>query len=120
MRTYALVPAFQLSYRVIEKIPILVATLLGILIFVYGYREITKNVLVIELFNAPKQYTEMGLTGEVLANHVGDELCDLERETLDAATDPRLSPDIFLMAIDASRLPDIEIPATKLGLNSRV
>lgn len=46
MKWSVLLRTLRLSYRVIEKIPILVATLVGILLFVYGYRAITKNVLV--------------------------------------------------------------------------
>lgn len=47
----------------------------------YVYREITRDVLIIDPFTVPKQFEEAGLTSDVMANRIGDTLQQIEIAT---------------------------------------
>src|ERR1019366_2590344 len=47
----------------------------------YVYREVTRDVLIIDPFTVPKHFEEAGLTSEVMANRIGDRLRQIEIAT---------------------------------------
>ena len=47
----------------------------------YVYREVKRDVLIIDPFTVPKYFAEAGLTGEVMANRIGDKLRQIEITT---------------------------------------
>ncbi len=89
---------------------------LGVLILpliIHAYREVTRNVLIIDPFTVPKIFADAGLTPEVLANGIGDALRQIEESTR-----TRMQKDSLAIGPDTSPTPDIEIPGTKLGLRT--
>ena len=44
----------------------------------YVVREATREVLIIDSFTVPKSFEEKGLTGEVMANRIGDTIVKIE------------------------------------------
>lgn len=91
-----------------------------LLVAFYLFREVRRDVLFIEPFNVPKQYADVGLTGEVLANHVSDALDEMEREAITKEKRVGLRPDKFLLPGDLPAMIDVEVPGTKLGLKTLV
>jgi len=47
----------------------------------YVYREVTRDAVIIDPFTVPKHFEEAGLTGEVMANRIGDRLHQIEIAT---------------------------------------
>jgi Tfp pilus assembly protein PilF len=81
----------------------------------YVYREVTRDVLIIDPFTVPKHFEEAGLTGEVMANRIGDTLHQIE-----IATQTRMKKDNLASLREEGSVPDVEIPGTKLGLKTIV
>src|SRR5208337_4451457 len=81
----------------------------------YVYREVTRDVLIIDPFTVPKHFEEAGLTGEVMANRIGDRLRQIE-----IATQTRMKKDNLTSLREEGSVPDVEIPGTKLGLKTIV
>ena len=81
----------------------------------YVYREVTRDVLIIDPFTVPKSFEEAGLTPEVMANRIGDMLRQME-----TATDSSMKKDTLAAFRDEGSPPDVEIPGTKLGLKTVV
>jgi tetratricopeptide (TPR) repeat protein len=81
----------------------------------YVYREVTRDVLIIDPFNVPKHFGDAGLTGEVVANRIGDKLHQIE-----IATRTRMKKDNLTSLREEGSVPDVEIPGTKLGLKTLV
>src|SRR5208337_2395261 len=81
----------------------------------YVYREVTRDVLIIDPFTVPKHFEEAGLTGEVMANRIGDRLRQIE-----IATQTRMKKDNLTSLREEGSVPDVEIPGTKLGLKTLV
>jgi hypothetical protein len=96
------------------------AILLTVIVVPYLYREVTRDVLLIEPFNVPRQYAEMGLTGEVMANHVSDSLDEIEKDAITKEKRVGLRPDKFVLPGDLPATIDVEVPGTKLGLKTIV
>jgi tetratricopeptide (TPR) repeat protein len=93
---------------------------LVVLVFVlpvlfYVYREMTRDVLIIDPFTVPKRFEEAGLTSEVMANRIGDTLRQIE-----LATQTYMKKDNLTSLPDEASTPDVEIPGTKLGLKTFV
>src|ERR1039458_1511921 len=80
-------------------------------LLLYVYREVTRDVLIIDPFTVPKQFEEAGLAPEVMANRIGDALRQME-----TATDSQMKKDILASLHDEGSPPDVEIPGTSLGL----
>jgi tetratricopeptide (TPR) repeat protein len=80
---------------------------------IYVYREVTRDVLIIDPFTVPKSFEELGLTPEVMANRIGDHLREIE-----ATTKTRMKKDALTSMQDQGATPDVEIPGTKLGMKS--
>jgi len=51
---------------------------LGLPSLIYLYSEVTRDNLIIDPFGVPKSFNESGLTGEVIANHIGDVMRQIE------------------------------------------
>ena len=94
--------------------------LLALVAGFYLYRELTRNVLIIEPFSVPRQYADLGLTGEVIANHVSDALEEIEKQTIAKQRQVGLRFDKFMPSGDLPSTIDVEIPGTKLGLRMLV
>jgi len=84
-------------------------------ILLYVYREVTRDVLIIDPFTVPKNFEAAGLTSEVMANRIGDALHQIE-----IATESRMKKDNLTSLRDEGSTPDVEIPGTKLGLKTAV
>jgi hypothetical protein len=94
--------------------------LLVLIVVAYLYRDLTREVLIIEPFSVPKQYADMGLTGEVIANHISDEMSQIEGEALTNEKRVGLKSDNVALADDVPSVIDVEVPGTKLGLKTVV
>src|SRR5215475_8395378 len=88
--------------------------LLGIPLAIYIYREVTRDVLVIDPIAVPKRFEEAGFTPQVMANRLGDRLQEIEK-----STQTYMRKDVLGSAQELT-IPEIEIPGTKLGLKSIV
>jgi tetratricopeptide (TPR) repeat protein len=84
-------------------------------ILFYVYREVTRDVLIIDPFTVPKRFEEAGITSEVMANRIGDTFRQIEQ-----ATRTMMRKDNLSFTEAEGSLPDIEIPGTKLGLKTVV
>jgi len=91
----------------------LALVLFGVPLLIYVYREVTRDALIIEPITVPKSLEEDGITSEVMANRVGDELRQMEE-----ATRTRMKKDALASMRDEEAPPDVEIPGTKLGLKA--
>src|ERR1700676_161861 len=49
-------------------------------LLIYVYREVTRDVLIIDPIAVPRRFEEAGLSSEVMANRIGDALRHLEIE----------------------------------------
>ena len=83
----------------------------------YVYREVTRDVLIIDPFTVPKDFEEAGLTSEVMANRIGDRLNQIEIATRTQMKKDNLVPPQEERSI---AVPDMEIPGTKVGLKTLV
>src|ERR1035437_9544595 len=70
----------------------------------YIYREVTRDVLIIDPFTVPKHFEEAGLTPEVMANRIGDTLRQIE-----IATQTRMKKDNLASFREEGSVPDVEI-----------
>jgi tetratricopeptide (TPR) repeat protein len=84
-------------------------------LFIYVYREATRDVLTIDPFSVPKQFEEAGLTSEVMANRIGGTLRQIEVDT-----QTTMKKDNLGSVHDEASMPDVEIPGTNLGLKTVV
>jgi len=94
--------------------------LLALAVGVYLYRELTRDVLIIEPFNVPKEYADKGFTDEVIANHVSDALAEIEKDAITKEKRAGLRVDTFVLSGDLPTTIDVEVPGTKLGLRTLV
>jgi Tfp pilus assembly protein PilF len=81
----------------------------------YVYREVTRDVLIIDPFSVPKRFEEAGITGDVIANRIGDKFHQIE-----VATQTRMKKDNLTSLREGVSVPDVEIPGTKFGLKTLV
>src|SRR5271166_1703645 len=81
----------------------------------YVYREVTRDVVIIDPFTVPKHFEEAGLTSEVMANRIGDRLRQIE-----VAAQTQMKKDNLTSLREEGSVPDVEIPGTKLGLKTLV
>lgn len=81
----------------------------------YVYREVTRDVLIIDPITVPKQFEEAGLTPQVMANRLGDRLQEIER-----STQTSMKKDVMGALGEETAIPEVEIPGTKLGLKTIV
>ncbi len=84
-------------------------------ILFYVYREVTRDVLIIDPFTVPKHFEEAGLTSEVMANRIGDRLRQIEIQT-----QTHMKKDNLTSLVEEGSVPDVQIPGTKLGLTTIV
>ena len=82
-------------------------------LLLYLYREITRDVLIVDPFTVPKHFDEAGLTSAVVANRIGDALRQIED-----ATQTRMKKDNLASVRDEGSTPAVEIPGTKLDLKA--
>jgi tetratricopeptide (TPR) repeat protein len=82
-------------------------------LLLYVYREVRREVLIIDPFTVPKDFENAGLTPEVMANRIGDRLRQIE-----TATDSVMEKDTLASLRDEGSTPDVEIPGTNLGLKT--
>jgi hypothetical protein len=68
-------------------------TVLVLPLLLYVYREVTRDVLIIDPFTVPKRFEETGLTSEVMANRIGDTLHEIETTTQPECRRIRSPPD---------------------------
>ncbi|HXC94561.1 MAG TPA: tetratricopeptide repeat protein [Edaphobacter sp.] len=89
--------------------------LLGLPLTYYVYREVTRDVLIIDPITVPKRFEEAGLTPQVMANRLGDRLQEIER-----STQTSMKKDVMGALGEETTIPEVEIPGTKLGLKTVV
>ena len=109
--------AFSLSRSALGKITPkgLALAVVALPLLLYIYREVTRDVLIIDPFTVPKSFEEAGLTPEVMANRIGDMLRQIE-----TATNSQMKKDTLASFRDEGSPPDVEIPGTNLGLKTVV
>ena len=100
--------------------PLTAASLLAMSAVVVAYRQISRDVLIIEPFAVPKEFSAAGLNGDVIANHIADELQELERDVKSAVDDSRVKADSLALSAEVSPSPNIEVPGTRMGFNDVV
>ena len=111
-RSSQVASGLKLFYRAIKDIPILMVALVAVAIAVISYRELNRDVLVIYPFSVPKQYSDSGLTGEVIASRIADAIDDIQTAETSMRIDEIIRP-------SGSRLrPSIEMPGTGIGLQA--
>src|SRR5271166_4539887 len=93
----------------------LALAILVLALLFYDYREVKRDVLIIDPFTVPKHFEEAGLTGEVIANRIGDKLHQIE-----IATQTQMKKDNLTSLREEGSVPDVEIPGTKFGLKTLV
>jgi Tfp pilus assembly protein PilF len=81
----------------------------------YVYREVSREVLIIDPFSVPKRFEETGLTPEVVANRIGDAM-----RAIETSAETQMKKDNLTSLRDQGSTPDVEIPGTKLGLKTLV
>src|ERR1700689_3277624 len=79
----------------------LVLAVVALPLLLYVYREVTRDVLIIDPFTVPKSFEEAGLTPEVIANRIGDMLRQIE-----TATDSQMKKDTLAPFRDEGSPPD--------------
>jgi tetratricopeptide (TPR) repeat protein len=89
--------------------------LLGLPLMYYVYREVARDVLIIDPITVPKRFEEAGLTPQVMANRLGDRLQEIER-----STQTSMKKDVMGALGEETTIPEVEIPGTKLGLKTIV
>ena len=89
--------------------------LLGLPLIFYVYREVTRDVLIIDPISVPKRFEEAGLTPQVMADRLGERMQEIER-----STQTRMKKDVLAARPGETAIPEIEIPGTKLGLRTVV
>jgi tetratricopeptide (TPR) repeat protein len=89
--------------------------LIAVPVVVYIWREVTREVLIIDPFTVPKRYEEAGLTPDVMANRVGDAMRQIEYDT-----QTNMKKDAFALERDEASIPAIEIPGTKFDLKAMI
>jgi tetratricopeptide (TPR) repeat protein len=92
------------------KVIAIVVTVWGILLV---RDEVSRDVLIIDSFNVPKQLEEAGFTPDVVANQVFNTM----REINDDAH-AQIEKNEVTSARDVGPIPDVEVPGTKLGLKT--
>jgi tetratricopeptide (TPR) repeat protein len=95
-------------------------SLMVLIVGVYVYRDLKRDVLIIDPFNVPKAYADMGLTGEVIANHISDEMAGIEKEAIANEKRAGLKSDNVTLPGDLPPAIDVEVPGTKLSLKTLV
>jgi tetratricopeptide (TPR) repeat protein len=80
----------------------------------YVYTEASRDVIVVESVSVPKAYEERGFTSAVITLRIAERLQQLEQ-----GIDTYSQRDRLLQSGD-SYVPDIEVPATKLSLQTLV
>jgi superkiller protein 3 len=79
----------------------------------YTYKEVTRDVLVVDPITVPKQLEDAGLTPVVMADRVGDRMARIEIDTRTIMRKDKLT------SVDNQEpTPDFEIPGTNLGLRT--
>ncbi len=91
----------------------LAITLLALPLIFYVYREVTRDALIFDAFTVPKNFEEAGLTSDVMANRIGENLNQIEE-----ATRIRLKKDNLSSFRDEGSIPEVDIPGTSLGLKT--
>jgi tetratricopeptide (TPR) repeat protein len=81
----------------------------------YVYRQIHRDAVIIDPFAVPGRFADAGLSGQVMAERVGDQLHRIE-----LLSRTRMRTDNPVASQDDLAIPDIEIPGTKLGLKTFV
>jgi hypothetical protein len=81
----------------------------------YVYAEVTRDVVIIDPFSVPKRLEEKGLTGEAMANKIGDSL-----QKIESLTHTRMKKDNLCALHDDASPPDVEVLGTKLSLKTIV
>lgn len=77
------------------------------------FRELRREVLIIEPFSVPKRFEEAGLTAEVIAHRIRDAMIQIQADTKTVMKKPNLAA-----ARDEGAMPDPEIAGTKMGLKA--
>jgi len=81
----------------------------------YVFKEVNRDVLIVDPFTVPKSLEETGLSSVVMANRIGGALRHIE-----AAAQTQMKKDNLTSSVDEGSIPDVEIPGTKLGLKALV
>src|SRR5579863_1070644 len=84
-------------------------------VIIYSYKELTSDMLIIEPIAVPKQYADMGIGPEVMANRIKDSLNDIEETASTTVQKNRVA-----MQLDMLSAPDVEVPGTKIGLKTAI
>ena len=94
-------------------IPRVLLAAFGLPLLLYIWREVTRDVLIIDPLIVPKQLSESGLTPEAMAALVGDRMRQIETSTRTI-----MKKDQLTMVPDSP--PSIEVPGTRFDLKAVV
>lgn len=91
------------------------AAVILLLFFVsfYIHRELNRDVLIIDPFSVPKQFDEVGLTPDVIANRIRDAMHQIE-----AGARTSMKKDSLASLREMGSTPNVEIPGTGLGVKT--
>jgi tetratricopeptide (TPR) repeat protein len=92
---------------------VLAVVVVPLLVYIFG--QVTHDAIVIDPFTVPKNFEEIGLTPEVIANRIGDALRQIETKVK-----TRNKKDSLTLLRDYNANPDVEIPGTNIGLKAIV
>ena len=99
----------------LRKVRISLAIVLFLVIAVYLWRELTRDIIIIDSFGVPKLYADQGLTGEVLATRVRARLLEIEKESQSP-----IPKDNFVLAADVPPIPELEVRGAHLSLKALI
>jgi tetratricopeptide (TPR) repeat protein len=92
------------------------AAVLALALLGYGIHEVFFNdTLTIDAIGMPKDFSEAGLSPDVMAEHLGERLRQME-----TAVKTSVKKDVLETKTSADALPEIEIPGTKLSFKTVV
>jgi tetratricopeptide (TPR) repeat protein len=80
--------------------------------------QLSRNVIVIDAFAAPKSYEELGFTSQVLSKRLSDEIQSIKTEVQTAGGIYKEKE--LALASDEGALPDFVLPSTGLSLQTLV
>jgi tetratricopeptide (TPR) repeat protein len=103
--------AFACIKAIVEFFALFVTALVVVFVLVYSYGEFSRDALIIDSFNVPKQFEEAGFTPDVVANRIFNTMQEINEGA-------QIEKGEVTWAHDQISIPDVEIPATKLGIKT--
>jgi len=105
-----------LILKIFKILKWLIVVIFLVALFIYIWREVARDTLIIEPFTVPRRFEEAGLTPEAMANRIGEALRQIEINT-----QTEMQKDNLIWPHDKeSKLDDVEIPGANVHLKAIV